>query len=219
MPGQPKTQAAKRRRGQWDPVKTIPPEKVGELLADLIADPDETMAALAERHGLGRATVEAFIQALRTTHVAMYETAREVSASELLPMIDTRLKQALQFMSPEKMAAASVRDLAVTAGILAEKRALMRGEPTQILAVDDRKKLHEMWPVIMREVARRGMTVEGDFRDMTEADAQGLDPETRVISEDPVTDYVPNRAKRGARARPALLVKDGDPVLMKHPDR
>ncbi len=55
---------------------------------------------------------------------------------------------------------ASVRDLAAVAGMMVDKRQLLRGEPTQVIRIQDIRKLDEMAKVRHEEMERRGMLVD-----------------------------------------------------------
>ena len=53
-----------------------------------------------------------------------------------------------------------LKDIGIMAGIATEKVLLMSGQPTQIIAETQHKKLDELMPVLLEEVKRRGASVE-----------------------------------------------------------
>ena len=55
---------------------------------------------------------------------------------------------------------ASVKDLAAVAGMMVDKRQLLRGEPTQVIKIQDVRKLDEMAKALHEEMERRGMLVD-----------------------------------------------------------
>ncbi len=55
---------------------------------------------------------------------------------------------------------ASARDLAAISALMIDKRQLLRGEPTQIMRVEDFRKLDELGKVLHEEMERRGMLVD-----------------------------------------------------------
>ena len=57
------------------------------------------------------------------------------------------------------MADANFRDLSMGVAQLIEKRQLLKGEPTQIVSVDERKTLNQLLPLLIQEAARRGVIV------------------------------------------------------------
>ena len=55
---------------------------------------------------------------------------------------------------------ASVKDLAAVAGMMVDKRQLLRGEPTQVIKIQDIRKLDEMAKALHEEMERRGMLID-----------------------------------------------------------
>ncbi len=55
---------------------------------------------------------------------------------------------------------ASVKDLAAVAGMMVDKRQLLRGEPTQVIKIQDIRKLDEMAKALHEEIERRGMLID-----------------------------------------------------------
>ena len=55
---------------------------------------------------------------------------------------------------------ASVKDLAAVAGMMVDKRQLLRGEPTQVIKIQDIRKLDEMAKALHEEMERRGLLVD-----------------------------------------------------------
>ncbi len=185
-------------------IEETDPEKAGELLALLTGPSEARLGEIAEAVGLSPQVVSRFIEVMRTSYMAFTEEAREVSANEFLPLIDTRAKQLLQFMTPEKMAKAGIRDQAFAFSVLLEKRQLLRGEPTQILSVDDRRQMSALMPFMLKEAQRRGLMADVVTVEAEEAD-EPLAVVTAQTGEDiPFTDsYAPVRSnKTQGRGRP-----------------
>ncbi len=55
------------------------------------------------------------------------------------------------------------KDLSLLLGHLIETRQLLRGEPTKIISVEDRRGYAELMKVFIAEADRRGIVVEGQF--------------------------------------------------------
>lgn len=66
---------------------------------------------------------------------------------------------------------------AVVAGILIDKRAILRGEPTAIVEVRDHRRLDEVGKALLAEMQRRGITL-----DKSEYQAQETAPEPQLTS-------------------------------------
>ena len=61
---------------------------------------------------------------------------------------------------PQILNRASARELASIAALAAEKRQLLRGEPTQVIRIQDIRKLDEMAKALHEEMERRGMLID-----------------------------------------------------------
>jgi len=84
-----------------------------------------------------------------------------------LGLIEDRLARALLMLDDVKMATASPRELTSAVSVLTEKRALLRGEPTQRITHEQRTKLNELLPVLIAEARRRGLTIDGKAEALT----------------------------------------------------
>lgn len=74
--------------------------------------------------------------------------------------VEKKLALALQSLSMTKIAHASVGDLSKLISMLVEKRALLRGEPTQIVSHRDRASMDKVIPLLLAAAARRGVTLD-----------------------------------------------------------
>ena len=54
----------------------------------------------------------------------------------------------------------SPKERALVAAILIDKRALLRGEPTQIVDVRDHRRMDEVGKELVQEMRRRGITLD-----------------------------------------------------------
>ena len=93
---------------------------------------------------------------------------RDFKTQDLIRKLNERIELALEYMDEKVIAEASFRDLAMGTSALIEKRALLRGEPTVIMSDHERKKMHELLPVLIAEAKRRGLTLEGQFEKLPE---------------------------------------------------
>lgn len=53
-----------------------------------------------------------------------------------------------------------LKDVAVFGGIALDKSLLLEGAPTQIIGTAEQKKMDELLPEILKEIKRRGSSVE-----------------------------------------------------------
>lgn len=141
------------------------PEKAAAFML-LAAHPDISVNGAAKFLGIAHQTAHDLYERLRTEYLPELETLRKYTTDEFLALIDNRIGRALEHLTDEKLEKAEVRDLAVAIGILVEKRQLLRGEPTSIISVEDRRRLTDLIPLLVAEAARRGEIIDlnpGDF--------------------------------------------------------
>ena len=90
-------------------------------------------------------------------------TVLRVRKQQLLDLMEsTALKLLLAVEDPERIKKATVQQLMVAFGVLVDKTRLLKGEPTAIYRHEDVRKLDELGTALMKEMARRGITVDGE---------------------------------------------------------
>ena len=79
---------------------------------------------------------------------------------ELLAVIDDRLERVLDYLDDHALSKMDGRNLMVAAGILIDKRQILKGEPTAITKIEDMRKLDEFLAQAVEELARRGEVID-----------------------------------------------------------
>ncbi len=74
---------------------------------------------------------------------------------ELVAAIEARLADVLEYFDDHTLAQMSGRELLVGAGILIDKRQLLRGEPTAITKFLDMRNMNEVMEMFRKEALRR----------------------------------------------------------------
>lgn len=142
-------------------VEATNPGKAAALI-DKATDPgdERRVMQLAEACGLPKPTAEGLVKRLRTRYMPVAKGLKSLKTKELQALLDDRLWRTLHYLDDVVLAQATAKELAIAAGILVDKRQLLRGEPTEILSVDDRRQLHELAAAIYQELEKRRMTVD-----------------------------------------------------------
>lgn len=139
-------------------------EEIGdEMLGDLIdwaTEPYGTFVKAAEDVGLSPTVVKRMIERIKAKYQPVLGELQEVKTKDLVALLEDRAHRALLYLDDQALAKSSAKDLAIIAGITIEKRNLLRGEPTQILSVEERHTLNELIPLIVAEGERRNMTID-----------------------------------------------------------
>lgn len=134
----------------------------GEAMAMMTADPTLSIADTAARTGLSKATISGIRRAMKRELLVPTLELRKLTQKHLQALVDDRLTTALESIDDRAIMVAPVKDRAYTADKLFNMRQLMRGEPTQIMTVDDRRTLNQLVPALIAEAQRRGITFDGD---------------------------------------------------------
>lgn len=92
---------------------------------------------------------------------------KSLSERELIGALDKKVAHALYFLDDFTFAASSAKELAGVIDIMIEKIQLLKGKPTSITSIEDRRKINELLPVLMEEARRRGVVIEGSAVDVT----------------------------------------------------
>lgn len=166
--------------------KDLSPDLLPELL-EAGSDPNKALVAAAKSCGLDEKVTRRMLARMQAEFQPVLGEMRKVKTTEMLKALEDRAYRALMYMDDYALAKSSAKDLAVIAGIMLEKRALLRGEPTQILSIDDRSNMNELLPALLQEASKRGMFVD-------------------VI--DGMVDVTPGSPEREYRSRSKLSLQD-----------
>jgi ABC-type cobalamin/Fe3+-siderophores transport system ATPase subunit len=83
---------------------------------------------------------------------------KDLTRQDFIMALRARRAQLINAMTPEKMAEAGVRDLAIAIGTLQDKEALLLGEPTSIVGFERKEQINELTAKLLEEAKRRGLT-------------------------------------------------------------
>jgi hypothetical protein len=156
------------REGELEPesksLQVSDPDKYAKLVNELSEyGPDgEQLAvdAIAKRLNLPRATAQQLAVEIRSIYFPTKVEARNIKLERLRDLWGMRAEEALAQLTPERIANASPKDLAIIAGISTEKLLLLRGQPTQIIRTEkDRLKVETLAQAFMKEAERRGYSL------------------------------------------------------------
>ena len=113
----------------------------------------------------------------------------EVSKQELLEKVSNLSVRLLDSITDADIDRADLKAKAISAAIMIDKRQILRGEPTTIIQIEDRRKLHELLPLLKQEMERRSL----------EIDVTPIDSEPKAVDEDLDTMCTAREARGGGR--------------------
>ena len=140
-----------------DPIVTDQ-QAVDLLAVDL--DPLATLETKAAEAGIPQHAIKRLLERLKARYSDFNGELRRVTTGELVRLLEDRAWRALEYLDDFALADAKAVDLAKIAGIMLEKRQLLRGEPTTILSFEERKQLNELGPILLKQLTARGMMLE-----------------------------------------------------------
>ena len=119
--------------------------------------------------GVPQQGVTRLVEAAIARSKPLSDMLQRPKTKDFLRLIEDRAWLALQFLDEFAMIQASPKDRALIASILLEKRQLLRGEPTQILGIEDRAELTRILPMLFEEAKSRGIefaSIDAEFEEV-----------------------------------------------------
>ncbi len=156
-------------------------EQTGEVLGELMMDPTADIEDIARRYGMTSAMVRGLRAKVQTTLQPVTTTLRRATNARMLELIEDRQLSVMEAMTDSKIQKAGLREQVYALDRLFNIRQLLRGEPTQIVSVDDRKTLNELVPALVKAAQRRGIIIDGIGRTLEEPQ-RGI-PDSRVSND------------------------------------
>lgn len=174
-PDNPPNRAAKggnaRRRLERDPEK-------GFAGLDAITDPSiERIRKAMVDEGIPEGAAAQFIERMEHEANRTKLIAKDRRTQDLKTLLSDRAFRVLESIDFEDIETATLRDKAMAASLMLEKRQLLMGEPTQILSVTERKQLDVLVGIVMQEAQRRGLEVDasGDHTQVIPSETDEFD--------------------------------------------
>lgn len=130
---------------------------------------EQAMVDLVKRSGVSGVLAEEVARALEMMAGAAEMPAERLDSAYFLEEVERKLALGLASLTPVKIAGASVGDLQKLVSMLVEKRALLRGEPTQIVSHRERRRIDEVLPMLVAAAQKRGVVLDLTARVVEEA--------------------------------------------------
>jgi len=125
-----------------------------------LSDPESKVGAIAKKLGISPSTVRKLAKELDGELMPLKREIQDVRLEGMVKRFGTLAKDSVDAITPDKLAGASARDLAVISGIATQNWQLLLGQPTQRMEISDRREMNEMLGLILQEVERRGYEVD-----------------------------------------------------------
>ena len=142
-------------------VENTKPEQFADAVIAL-SEPGKTVAAAGRESGLSSTAVNRIVTRMEGDLAAVARPIQALKLKEITDEFGQLSIDAIRAITPEKLEEAKARDLAVVAGVAIDKWQLLRGQPTTRMEITDRRKMDEVAAILLKEAARRGITVTTD---------------------------------------------------------
>ncbi len=160
----------KRRLADPESIRSFPERLTIEgrdpaAFADAVIElstPGSTIASSARAAGISTDATKAIANRLDNDLVGVGRPIKALKLQEITDEFGQLALDAVRAITPEKLEEARARDLAVISGVAIDTWQLLRGQPTSRMEISDRRKLDEVAALLMKEAARRGVTLEID---------------------------------------------------------
>lgn len=163
MPEKPPQKIPRSSSEPKDFVPVTEDELPGESLETLLmadGDPFATLKAAGKAAGLKDNQIQGLIRRIRAQYGEVTEELKNIHSGMIADELTKKAWMALSYIDDFSLAQQDAKGLAIIAGILLEKRQLLRGEPTQIISTEERAGLDELAKALMHESDRRGLIID-----------------------------------------------------------
>ena len=132
------------------------------VLVDAVTDPFTTITQAALQCGFPRTTVQRLVQRLRSQYAPLNEAMIAFKAEELVAKLKDVQWRILEHMDDLAMGGASLKELAISFGVVTDKLEFLEAKPAPMMMPAKRFEMDELARVLFNEMKRRGLTLEGE---------------------------------------------------------
>lgn len=116
---------------------------------------------MARESGMSKSMIEAIRRRVNARQGLQTASPSALTDRQLIQVIEQKIALALQYLDNFALAGASAKDLQSVIDGLISNAQLLKGKPTSITSVEDRRKMNELLPLLVEEAKRRGVTING----------------------------------------------------------
>lgn len=123
---------------------------------------------MARETGVSKQMLEALKRRISAKQGLQPANPKAMSDRQLIGGLEEKIALAMSYLDSFALAGASAKDLqAVIDGLISNVQ-LLKGKPTSITSVEDRRRINELLPLLVMEAQKRGVTLEGEFKKINE---------------------------------------------------
>lgn len=123
---------------------------------------------MAREVGISKPMLESLRRRISAKQGLQPADPRALTDRQLINGLEEKIALALSYLDSFALAGASAKDLqAVIDGLISNVQ-LLKGKPTSITSVEDRRRINELLPLLVLEAQKRGVVLEGEFKKIQE---------------------------------------------------
>ncbi len=118
---------------------------------------------MAREVGISKPMLESLKRRISAKQGLQPADPKALTDRQLINGLEEKIALALSYLDSFALAGASAKDLqAVIDGLISNVQ-LLKGKPTSITSVEDRRRINELLPLLVLEAQKRGVVMEGEF--------------------------------------------------------
>ena len=118
---------------------------------------------MAREVGISKPMLESLKRRINAKQGLQPADPKALTDRQLINGLEEKIALALSYLDSFALAGASAKDLqAVIDGLISNVQ-LLKGKPTSITSVEDRRRINELLPLLVLEARKRGVLIEGEF--------------------------------------------------------
>lgn len=125
-----------------------------------LSGPKRNVAAVAREVGICERTADKIAKQLDGELQPLGRELKDIRVEDLTKRFGTLARDAVDAITEEKLNGATAQQLAIIAGVAADKWQLLRGMPTQRMEIGDRRNMNELLNEVIKEAQRRHIEID-----------------------------------------------------------
>lgn len=134
--------------------------RLRELFEDAGGDEEKVFFSLCKEAQLPTSMIKMLRRRMTAGCLPTEYKPKSLDTKDFIDKMEDTAMRALHFMDDWTLANSNAKELSTVIDTMLTKSQLLKGEATSIITIDDRRKLHELMPAIVREAERRGQIID-----------------------------------------------------------
>lgn len=125
-------------------------------------EPTTDVIKASNELGLSKQMTEAIKRRMTARKGVDVGTPKALTDRQLIGVIEDKIALTLNYLDHFNLAGAPAKDIQAILDGLIKNAQLLKGRPTAITSVEDRRKINELLPLLVQEAKRRGVIIDAE---------------------------------------------------------